>query len=587
MTYLAFDPDQVAGLVAAMARSLDELWTVRCDDPAAHDAMRTVRLLRTELDTQWIPLARRVMLTDDRLPADLDDLRNSLPFVMAKGYGWSVTTDPSSADVMTVQEARALGERLNVADATDSVSDPTELRWLAARLERIAATPELAEAFLANFHEWAPWGDALGRQRARIVAGIDARTPVTVPDLDAVFAGLAHVQRSVLHDLSDQHTPSELDWLTEMHPYAAASVTRFLGLRGAALATATDRILVQHPISDLDALAGPNAADVLFPLVAADDVASSRFLTLAARHPEVLFERAADTGDAYRMVLDSTNPARISAALAGDVVPRLVQYFAATDMTCDEKCYTAEARPDNWRAFLVDLVSPWMLQFSPQNRQWRLGNDERDRLLGFVLEDDASLQHFIERADRVEAGFVTSISSGAPHPLDELGAFVAMIGELVVNTREQTADARRRGWEMITTLATLLTAAIPGIAVGAGVSLGLVIISSNAAPDPKAAARQAGFGADLASTSSGAAVAQQIARQWKADGSLPADFPMPPTADPKAELPSQEFMWAFEDWRATLPGGEYGPLADHVTRHVYAVINPALMGAHSVTLFMP
>ncbi|MBI4933528.1 MAG: hypothetical protein HY828_06590 [Actinobacteria bacterium] len=580
MTYLAFDPIQVHGLAAAMVRSLDELWTVRCDDPAAYEALRTVRLLRDEIETQWLPLARRVAaslsLTGKALPADLGELRNSLAFVMAVGTDWAVTDDPSGSDLMTPEEARALGARMNRADAASFVSDPAELRWLAGRLERIAADPVLAASFLANFHEWALWGDALGRLRARIVAGVDARTTVTVPELDGVFAAMAHVERS-----------TEPAWLTEMNPYAAAAMVRFLGLHGEALAVAADRILAQHPITDMDALSGPNAADVLFPLVAADSVASARFLSLATRHPEVLFDRPSDTAAGYRLVLHATDPARMSAEQAGVILPRLVQHFATTDPSCDEACYTAQERPENWRAFLVDLVSPWMLQFSPQNQQWPLSNEGRERLLSFVLEDEASLQRFVERADRVQAGFVTSISSGEEHALDELGAFMAMIGALIVNNREQTSLTRQKGWEMITTLAGLLTAAIPGIAVGAGAAMGLVIIGSSVAPDPRGTARQAGFGADLASTSAGAAVAEKIALQWKADGSLPADFAMPPTADPQADLPSQEFMWEFDDWRASLPGGEYGPLADHVTRHVYAVINPGMMGAHSVTLFMP
>jgi hypothetical protein len=583
MTYLAFDPDQVNGLTAAMVRSLDELWSVRCSDPAAYEAMRTLRLLREEVETHWLPLARRVAaspaLTRGSLPDDLGELRNSLAFVMATVPGWAVTRDPSLDDRVTAEEARALGARLNTADAASAVSDPHELRWLAARLERIATDPVLAAQFLANFHEWAPWGDALGRQRARIVAGVDARTKVTVPDLDGVFAALAHVQRAA--------PAADLAWLQEMHPYAAAATVRFLGLSGMTLAQVTDRILLQRPLTDIDALSGPNAADLLFPLLADDSAAAARFVTIAARHPEVLFDRTSDTAASFRMVLAATDPAHMSPAAAGAVVPLLIDHFAAVDPSCDEECYTGAERPDDWRRFLVDLVAPWMLQFSPQNRQWSVTNDDRERLLTFVLEDDASLQHFIERADRVEAGFVRSISSSTTHPLDELGAFMAMIGELVVNARVQTANARRRGWEMITTLAGVLTMAIPGIAVGAGITMGLVIISSNNSPDAGASARQAGFGADLASTSAGAAVAEQIVRQWKADRSIPTDFPMPPTADPQADLPSQSFLWAFEDWRATLPGGEYGPLADHIVRHVYAVINPGMMGAHSVTLFMP
>ncbi len=579
MTYLAFDPDQVAGLAAAMTRSLDELRWVRCADPAALEAMRTVRLLRDELDAQWLPLVHRVVsstaLTGVHVPADLDDLRNSLAFVMA-GHGWSVTTDPTSTDVVTAEEARALGARLNGVDAAGMVHDPSQLRWLAARLERIAADPELAASFLSNFHEWAPWGDALGRQRALMIAGYDIRATVTIGDLDAVFAGLAHVQRAVLHDLAAPHSATDLKWLQEMHPYAASMTMRFLGLSGNALGLATQLILFHRPLTGLDALDGPDAADILFPLVADDPAAAEQFLTLAALRPEMLFERAADPAAAFELILQATDPARMSADVAGEIVPRLVDHLAL-----------AGVGPDGWRPFLVDLTAPWTLQFSPQNTQWLLTNDQRDRMLAFVLEDQDSLHRFVERADRVTAGFITSLSSGAPHALDELGAFMAMIGELVVNGRMQDTEDRRRGVELVTTLAGLLTTAIPGIAVAAALSVGAIIINSSVAPDPAVAAREAGFGADLAVTSAGAAVAEQIARQWQRDGALPADFPMPPPADADAELPSQDFLISFVRWRASLPGGEFGRLADQVTRHVYAVINPGMMGEHSVTLFMP
>jgi hypothetical protein len=51
--------------------------------------------------------------------------------------------------------------------------------------------------------------------------------------------------------------------------------------------------------------------------------------------------------------------------------------------------------------------------------------------------------------------------------------------------------------------------------------------------------------------------------------------------EPGAEQPSHEFILAFMDWRMALPGGEFGPVTNLVVRHVYTVLNPALMGAHA------
>jgi hypothetical protein len=583
MTYLAFDPQRVAALARAMNRSMGELRGVRNDDPAAADLMRQLRALTGELETTWLPLARRTA-ESTALIADLHGLRDSSSFVMVHTYGWSIMRDPLVGPAtITAAEARALGARLNGVDATSLADDPGELRWLSSELNSIARDPVLAREFLANFQEWAPWLDALGRHRARIVAGTAAR--VTVGDLDGVFASLAHVQRAVIADRSDAHV-SGLPWIGEANPYGAALVVRHLGLSGRALGLTVDRILRPNPLVDVDWLNGPNAADLLLPLFGDDTVAIDQFLRFAALHPDVLFERTADTSTAFEFVLQATDPSRMSADVAREVVPLLVEHLSRVGGPCDEQCHDA-IPSDDWRGFLVDLISPWMLQFSPQNTQWRLHNAQREEMLSFVLRDEAALQSFVANADRVRAGFLTSLSSGTPHALDELGAFMAMIGELIVNERMMEAGDRARALGLLTDLAGLLTSAIPGIALAAGISMGLLVINSTSTPDPVAEARRAGFGADLASTAAGAAVAEQIANQWKRDGSLPADHPMPPIAEPDAELPSQDFLIAFGEWRIGLPGGEFGALADEVTRHVYSVINPGMMGAHSVTLFTP
>jgi hypothetical protein len=570
-----------------MVRSLQAMRALACTDPAAAESIGVLRRRADELDAVWLPLVRRTLDLADRssVPADLAALDNALAYVMVRSYGWSAAIDPLGDGAgVTGEEARALGARMNRLDATEVAENPAELAWLAGRLELIACDPQLSVQFLANFHEWGPWADALGRQRA--LHPLVAHPRVTIGELDGVFAGLAHIQRVVLPGLwTTTDLLSLLPWIDEMSPYSAAAIVRHLDLHGNDLAAVSDLLLhrvravhaqdASAPAADLDALPGPGTAELLAPLLLADRAATTEFLRFTVADPSLLLESFDNTADAYAFLLQATDPERMSAAAAGEVLPPIIDSFR-NDRQLPE-----------WRCFLVDLVAPWTLQFSPENHEWLLSTERRNDLLSFVLDDDAALRRFIEQADRVAAGVTTSFRSGARYPYEELGAYMAMIGELVVNARVQNADEQSRAWKMVATLAGLMTSVLPGVAIAAGISLAIVIVNESTGPDPKLAARQAGYGADLAATTAGAAVAYQIATQWKADGSLPPDYPMPPAADPNAKFPSQRFLWAFTSWRDNLPGGDWGPMADHVTAAVFAFVNPPLMGAHSVTLFMP
>jgi hypothetical protein len=158
---------------------------------------------------------------------------------------------------------------------------------------------------------------------------------------------------------------------------------------------------------------------------------------------------------------------------------------------------------------------------------------------------------------------------------------VAFLGDLIVNERVATEEARRRAWSLVCGVAGLLTVAIPGVAVAVGVSAALLVVQSSMGPDPDHARQIANYGADLAVTTAAAAVLDRVFDELVADGTLPADFPPPPEVEPGAEQPSHEFILAFMDWRMALPGGEFGPVTNLVVRHVYTVLNPALMGANA------
>jgi len=56
----AYDPVRIQLLSTRTAQAVDELAAIRCSDPFAADALRTVRLLRANLEDLWLPLLAQI-----------------------------------------------------------------------------------------------------------------------------------------------------------------------------------------------------------------------------------------------------------------------------------------------------------------------------------------------------------------------------------------------------------------------------------------------------------------------------------------------------------------------------------------------
>src|SRR4029077_4941123 len=56
----AYDPVRIELLSTRTAQAVDELGAIRCSDPCAADALRAVRLLRTNLEDLWLPLLAQI-----------------------------------------------------------------------------------------------------------------------------------------------------------------------------------------------------------------------------------------------------------------------------------------------------------------------------------------------------------------------------------------------------------------------------------------------------------------------------------------------------------------------------------------------
>lgn len=566
MTLLAYDPWRLTALGHRMEAAAHELRRVRCDDPSATDAIRAVRSTLDDLEITWLPLVRLIIETaplagTGRERSIIEQLDHSLAWVMSRGYGWSVAKDPlPDGGSIDVAEANALAVRMSAVDPTQVAGDRATIDWLVEQLRAIAVDPTLSRAFVANFHGWKGWGDALAHQRAFVMAGL-ASSDVDVATLDSLFEQFAHVQRAAgTHDMP---------WIDQMSPYAAAGFVRYLGLDAEDLVAVTDRLLqrdLAEPHLGAGWPPGPRAADLLYPVLLLDPAACARFTAVSLPHPASMFTTADDPQLAYRVALVGTSPDQLSIAQAGKVVLPLLQYFADEDPLLHAG------------TFLADLVVPWTFQFAPTVDDWPDSMDRRSQLFDFALSEDDALNLFIDRSDAVLAGVNRSIAENRARRYSQFGSYVGMIGAITVNRRVREVTRRRRAWDLVCNLAGVAASLIPGMIIGVAATLAVVAVQSHLGPDVNAEKHRAIWAQDLAQTTAAAAVLRVVEDSLKREGSIPQDFPLSPQVDVRSHEPAAAWWPYFSRWMDQLPGQWDGPIGNRVLATVYAMIGPYTIG---------
>ena len=578
MALLAYDPDRISRLRGALADASIDLRGVRCTDPAAADAMRVVRAAVAQLDATWLPLVTRLLdsnplSSSQRHDAHIHSLDQSLIRVMADGYGWSVQHDPLSdvATTVTVEEARALGAMLNGVDSHTLASDPAQLAWLAQQLAVIGRDPALSAEFLANFHNWASLCDGLSSHRAWLLSGFTAANPAAIAALDEVFLGLAQIQQHhVPLDLCTVAADFPLPQIDEMDPYSAALLLRHLQLDGTTRAFLTDHLLQRwfeaplsvgdgNPDTDADYFDGPNTADILFTSLLTDPAACLQYLQRAVGHPETLFEVANDPELAFRVVLAGTDPAIAEASLAGRIVVPLIEYFHDNTYRCD--IVLCDGGGGHWRLFLADLVSPWLLQFTPLNQQFSDDPDRTKRSLRFVFADTEARQRVLSNADSISRGVrLANLASADGLRVEEVAAVIAMLYRQALETDVHDEKDRQAQSDAIMTVASVAasigtgllplvgaTAFLAGAAVDAG-GAGLQMMLSGKLFDPEGVEDAGEYRQDLAMTAAAADVLDLATRQLVANGLLPVTVLPTPGPNLTAKYPDRELRIDFDEW---------------------------------------
>lgn len=606
MGLLAYDPEQVAVLRAALRNTLDELRRVACTDPAATSAMHLVRSSANQLESVWLPLTNRLLTTDplsggQRRDAGIGSLQQSLIKVMTDGYGWSVQADPlgDNAALVTAEEARALGARLNDVDPRSFSGDHAAQDWVAGQLLLIAADPDLTAQFLANFHKWASLSNWLGWAHLLHSGGDPSQAdPVAAARIEHVMAGLAAIQwRAVSAAGADITSASQvIPQLDAMQPYAAALLASRMPLAGDALVAVTVELLQRYldqpmtpgidgPWGDKDFETGPNTADLLLPLILCDQYTTVAYVHAAlASNPLLLFATANDQSLQQRAMLVATDPRWTTNPEAGAVLINILRGFAG-----DAIDIGAYGFDPGWHGFLGALLAPWLLEFTALRETWGVGLDERNELLAFVLEDDAAMETLLTRSQEIVDGITADIDAHGPVDVDAVAGMLGAVLELFVNEATRTAQIGANQWDLMWTLAGVLLGALAGgPASGVAVDTATIIgrdVAENlpllGAPDVSGATMTALHARQAVFAGAAAAVAASTAVQLIMQGLLPEGTPPPPPADLGAPNPDAAYNVAYREWKQRNGIRPGSPAGDRLDTMVNAFVGSAIVAEHA------
>ena len=361
-------------------------------------------------------------------------------------------------------------------------------------------------------------------------------------------------------------------------PMEAAQVLSTLGLHGAALAEAVDRLVRRWrddvagrassvPSDQLADLTRPNPCDALFRLLIADPVAAGRYLELAGEHPLTVLEATGDAELMHQLVLAATSPAVVNAQEAGRLLAPLLREYLSGWRPLDA---FGLGDPD-WPVFLADVLAPWTLQLAPLADAWPLTPDERRAVLQMLVDDDRALQRFVSSGEEVRAELAREIGSAGDADQELVASYSGLMAQLLINRRYDDEAQSQASWEFLLTIAGTATTFLPGgVPMGLASSASTAIVDEVLPFDPGRAARDEACAQDYVRTVQAAAVAHAVYRHWLQEGTITATTPPPPMPDPDPDgcPPLVDYRTRFTDWLATLPGGADGELAEHIDRLV-------------------
>jgi hypothetical protein len=210
----AYDPQRIRELSVRTVAAIDALSTISSSDPAAADAMRTVRLLRHNLEDLWMPLLRQIEVSRamiswtasvaDSVMAFVDDGQERIAqWIESNGDPYYAQSLESMTDAAFLDHVRSLGsDGLPIDD--EYRLDLNSPQWL--------ATFPIAAAEMAR--------------RTRRDAGFAGRLLTDAPDNPVIglAIGQATFPAEFVHDVA-RTMLQQTSWMDDFDTRAEAAAT--------------------------------------------------------------------------------------------------------------------------------------------------------------------------------------------------------------------------------------------------------------------------------------------------------------------------------------------------------------------------
>ena len=586
--FMGYDTDRVMSLRSAMQRAEFELNGIRANDAEATVAMQYVRRAQRTIGDTWLPmidslLACQALTAYQPARLDANDLTMSRLGVRQQLYGWSVVTDPliRTDGTITVDQAQALGWRLSNGQIGALVSDD-ELAWLDKTLALIARRPALIDAFLVNMTAagWTRLCNQLGDDRIALMAtrtveghlaqGLQRRLTA----IDSIFADLATV---LVDDRARHPSRDPRSIVATMHPYAAAMVVQHLRLTAAELAEVSEKLIGRYRSGGWGDVqrAGPGTADILMQAMIQTSGAPAAFVSRVAHDPTMLLDSAHDSALAQKLILLGTDPANMTVHESGVVIPGLIHYISDSYVRGGFYGQTDPAVG----LFAVDLIAPWLLQFTPGHvAAWGLSGGAGTHLLQSVMDDQGAFARLSTRREAIAAGLTKRIgtsSNAARHALEDLAAILALIDTLTRRrTMSNAADARQLwdiGFAVIgATTSVLAGGPIANVSSGAAFAgLHALLIKGGIAPmSAHDVEHDTLYVLDWQTTVAAATMVCAAFDQMVRDGRIARATPPPPLPDPETTNPGVLYSVTFSTWLDANALGQEGLLLNAIKQTI-------------------